>query len=68
MGRKMTPHERPKRFGSSDSWAEGWQARIRGMTEDKNPYRQGTDDYKRWKEGYRKAGKSANISRSTAAQ
>ena len=54
MGRKMKPHKRPKRFGtSSNPNLVGVQAKKRGLTEDKNPYRRGTDDYKRWKKSFR---------------
>jgi len=50
----MKPHKRPKRFGTaSNSYLVGWSAFINGLSEDKNPYKQGTDDYKRWKKGYR---------------
>ncbi len=52
MGRKMKPHKPLKDFGRPNPFWEGACARERGI--DTNPYRQGTDDYKRWKEGYRK--------------
>jgi ribosome modulation factor len=56
MGRKMKPHERPKRFGtSSNPYLVGEQAKLRGKSIEDNPYRVGTDDYKRWKKAFRQA-------------
>jgi len=52
--KKMRPHDPPKRFGNSqNAFLVGKSAKLRGLDIENNPYKQGTDNHKLWKKGYR---------------